>query len=199
MHRSVHFAHNRNMARPKNFTRDGVLANVLPVFWQHGYADTSLQALEEATGVNRSGLYAEFKDKEDLFVQSLQYYLDAQAKRGLLTREPLGWKNIEEFLKMGPCTTDGQKGCFAVSSIREFPILPPKAVEMVTQSFALLKRTIAKNIEAEESRMNPNELADLVVTFFTGLSMEQNLNISRASVTRKVENFMMLVRQMGKR
>jgi hypothetical protein len=47
--------------------------------------------------------------------------------------------------------------------------------------------------------MNPNELADLVVTFFTGLSMEQNLNISRASVTRKVENFMMLVRQMGKR
>jgi AcrR family transcriptional regulator len=197
MHRSVHFAHNGSMARPKNFTRDGVLANVLPVFWQHGFADTSLQALEEATGVNRSGLYAEFEDKEDLFVQSLQYYLDAQAKRGLLTHEPLGWKNIERFLKMGPCTLDGQKGCFSVSSIREFPILPPKAVEMVTQSLADLKRTIAKNIEAEGTRMNANDLADLILTFFTGLSMEQNLNASRASVTRKVENFMLLVRQLG--
>jgi hypothetical protein len=31
--------------------------------------------LEQATGVNRSGLYAEFKDKEELFVQSLRYYL----------------------------------------------------------------------------------------------------------------------------
>jgi len=186
------------MARPKNFTRDGVLANALPVFWQHGFADTSLQALEEATGVNRSGLYAEFEGKEDLFVQSLQYYLDAQTKRGLLTHEPLGWKNIEQFLKLGPFLIDGQKGCFSVSSIREFPILPPKAVEMVTQSFTNLKRTIAKNIEAEGSRMNANELADLVLTFFTGLSMEQNLNASRASVARKVENFMTLVRQMGK-
>jgi TetR/AcrR family transcriptional regulator, copper-responsive repressor len=187
------------MAKPKNFTRDGVLANALPVFWQHGFADTSLQGLEQATGVNRSGLYSEFKDKEDLFVQSLQYYLDVQAKRGLLTREPLGWKNIEQFLKLGPCTIDGQKGCFSVSSIREFPILPPKAVKMVTQSFANLKRTIARNIEAEESRMNANELADLAVTFFIGLSMEQNLNASRTSVTRKVENFMMLIGEMGQR
>ena len=75
MHRSVHFDQNRNMAKPKNFTRDGVLANTLPVFWQHGFADTSLQALEEATGVNRSGLYSEFTDKEDLFMQSLQLYV----------------------------------------------------------------------------------------------------------------------------
>ena len=192
----MHFAHNRNMARPKNFTRDGVLANALPVFWQHGFADTSLQVLEEATGVNRSGLYSEFEDKEDLFVQSLQYYLEAQAKRGLLTRDPLGWNNLEQFLKVAPCTIDGQKGCFSVSSIREFPILPPKAVEIISKSFANLKRLITENIEAEESRMNANELADLVVTFFTGLSMEQNLKASRASVTRKVDNFMMLIRQM---
>ena len=31
-----------SMARPKNFTRNGVLANALSVFWQHGFADTSL-------------------------------------------------------------------------------------------------------------------------------------------------------------
>ena len=196
MHRSVHFAHNRSMARPKNFTRDGVLASALPVFWQHGFADTSLQALEEATGVNRSGLYSEFEDKEDLFVQSLQYYLDAQAKRGLLTNVPLGWKNIEKFLRMAPCSTDGQRGCFSVSSIREFPILPPKAIEIIAESFANLKRLIRENVEAEKPQMNANELADLVLTFFTGLCMEQNLKASRASVTRRVNAFMVLIRQM---
>ena len=196
MHRSVHFRHNIDMAKPKNFTRDGVLANALPVFWQHGFADTSLQALEEATGVNRSGLYSEFEDKEDLFVQSLQYYLDVEAKTGLLTRAPLGWKNIEQFLKTAPRRIDGQKGCFSISCIREFPILPPKAIEIVTESFTNLKRIIAKNIEAEGSRMNANELADLVVTFFSGLSIEQNLKASRASVTRQVENFMMLARRI---
>jgi AcrR family transcriptional regulator len=50
------------MARPRNFSREGVLERALPVFWKHGFADASLQELEKATGVNKSGLYAEFSD-----------------------------------------------------------------------------------------------------------------------------------------
>src|ERR1700737_5253158 len=69
------------MGRPKNFTRDAVLEKALPVFWRRGFADTSLQELEKTTGVNKSGLYAEFKDKEDLFVQSLRYYLEEEKTR----------------------------------------------------------------------------------------------------------------------
>jgi AcrR family transcriptional regulator len=80
------------MGRPKNFTRDAVLEKALPVFWRRGFADASLHELELATGVNKSGLYAEFKDKEDLFMQSLQYYLESLEKKGLLTTEP--WAGI---------------------------------------------------------------------------------------------------------
>ena len=54
------------MGRPKNFSRKGVLEKALPVFWRRGFADASLHELEVATGVNKSGLYSEFKDKEDL-------------------------------------------------------------------------------------------------------------------------------------
>ena len=92
------------MGRPKKFNRQGVLEKALPVFWRRGFADASLHELEEATGVNKSGLYSEFKDKEDLFIQSLQYYLEGLKKKGLLTAEHLGWNNIERFLKMGSCT-----------------------------------------------------------------------------------------------
>jgi len=55
------------MARPKNFSREDVLEKALPVFWKHGFADTSLQELEKSTGVNKSGLYSEFSGKEELF------------------------------------------------------------------------------------------------------------------------------------
>jgi AcrR family transcriptional regulator len=41
-----------------------------------------------ATGVNKSGLYSEFQDKGDLFMQSLQYYLESLEKKRLLTAEP---------------------------------------------------------------------------------------------------------------
>jgi hypothetical protein len=41
------------MGRPKNFSREEVLEKAMPVFWKHGFADTSLQDLEQATGVNQ--------------------------------------------------------------------------------------------------------------------------------------------------
>jgi TetR/AcrR family transcriptional regulator, copper-responsive repressor len=184
------------MGRPKNFSRQGVLAKALPVFWRHGYADTSLQALEHATGVNKSGLYAEFEGKEDLFLESLRYYLDEQAKKGLLTSAPLGWANIARFLRLAPCDIDGQKGCFSVSSMRELAILPPKAAALVTKSRTSLKHLLAKNVEAERTTMDPHAIADLVLTFFTGLSMEHNLKQSRSSVLRQIERFMKVLQSL---
>ena len=138
------------MGRPKNFSREEVLEKAMPVFWKHGFADTSLQELERATGVNKSGLYTEFRDKEDLFVACLRHYLESQEKRGFLTREPLGWKNIETFLKNGPLNKGEQQGCFSVNSMREFAILPDEAYGVITENRALLQRLLAMNIEAEK-------------------------------------------------
>ena len=182
------------MARPRNFSREGVLEKALPVFWKHGFADASLQELEKATGVNKSGLYAEFAGKEDLFLESLRFYLDRLQQRGLLTVEPPGWDNIEQFLKLGPSSTEGQKGCFAISSMRELAILPPEAIEILRQSRVQLKQLIARNIEAEKPEANVDELAGMVLTFFAGLSMEQNLKSSRAATGRKVDNLMRVLR-----
>ena len=184
------------MGRPKKFNRQGVLEKALPVFWRSGFAEASLHELEVATGVNKSGLYSEFNDKRDLFMQSLQYYLESLENKGLLTAEPLGWNNIERFLKMGPCSMEGQKGCFAVSSMRELAILPTEAVGIITRSRSKLKQLIAKNIEVECPKMNADSLAELVLTFFTGLSMEHNLSSSRPSIVRKIDDLMNIVRTL---
>ena len=66
------------MGRPKSFSREDVLEKAMPVFWKRGFAATSLQDLEQATGVNKSGLYAEFRDKEEIFLECLRHYLGGQ-------------------------------------------------------------------------------------------------------------------------
>jgi AcrR family transcriptional regulator len=48
-----------------------VFDRAIPVFWKHAFANTTVQQLEEATGVNKSGPYSEFKDKEGLFLPVL--------------------------------------------------------------------------------------------------------------------------------
>ena len=184
------------MGRPKNFNREEVLEKAMSVFWKHGFSDTSLQQLEQATGVNRSGLYSEFRDKEDLFVACLRYYLESQQKRGLLTKEPLGWDNVETFLKHGPLNKGEQKGCFSVNSMREFAILPDKAHAIVAENRATLQRLLAMNIEAEKPRMDPRLIAELVLAFFSGLCIEQNLKSGKASSARKIESLMKMLRSL---
>jgi AcrR family transcriptional regulator len=187
---------NMFMGRPKSFSREEVLEKAMPVFWKHGFADTSLQELERATGVNKSGLYTEFRDKEDLFVACLRHYLESQEKRGLLTREPLGWNNVETFLKNGPLNKGEQQGCFSVNSMREVAILPDEAYAVMTESRALLERLLAMNIEAENPRMAPSAIAEMVVSFFSGLCIERNLTSGKTSSNRKIENFMTALRRL---
>jgi TetR/AcrR family transcriptional regulator, copper-responsive repressor len=184
------------MGRPKGFSREEVLEKAMPVFWKHGFADTSLQELEQATGVNKSGLYSEFRDKEDLFVACLRHYLDSQGKRGLLTKEPLGWKNVETFLKNGPLNKEEQQGCFSVNSMREIAILPDEAYGVVTENRALLERLLVMNIEAEKTKMAPSSIAEMVLSFFSGLCIERNLKSGKASSTRRIANFMTALRNL---
>ena len=187
---------NEGMGRPKNFSRVQVLEKAMPVFWKHGFADTSLQDLERATGVNKSGLYTEFRNKEDLFMACLRHYLENQGKRGLLTKEPLGWNNVEDFLKNGPLYKGEQQGCFSVNSMREFAILPDEAYAVVTENRAIVKRLLAVNIEAEKTRMAPSAIAEMVLSYFSGLCIERNLKPGKSSSTRKIKSFMTALRSL---
>src|ERR1700733_7469902 len=184
------------MGRPKNFSREEVLEKAMPVFWKHGFADTTLQDLERATGVNKSGLYTEFRDKEDLFLACLRHYLESQNKSVLLTKEPLGWKNVETFLKSGPLNKREQQGCFAINSMREFAILPDEAYGAITENRALLQQLLAANIEAEKPTMASSAIAEMVLSFFSGLCIERNLKSGKASYTRKIDNFMTALRNL---
>jgi TetR/AcrR family transcriptional regulator, copper-responsive repressor len=191
---AVELTDNVAMGRRKLFTREDVLDKAIPVFWKHGLAETSVQDLEQATGVRKSGLYTEFKDKEDLFVQSLRRYFEVLMARGHLTKQPLGWVNVESFLKV--CYGSwGQKGCFSVNSMREFADLPPKARQIMVASVMKAHQLLIDNLAAARGSHDDNDsLAGLIVTFFSGICLEQNLGPDRARITKKIDAFMQLIR-----
>ena len=70
-----------------------------------------------------------------------------------------------------------------------FAILPDEDHGIVTDNRALLHRLLAMNIEAEEPKMAPSAIAEIVLSFFSGLCIERNLKSGKASSTRKIENF----------
>jgi AcrR family transcriptional regulator len=179
------------MGRPKGFTREEVLMKAIALFWEKGLSDTTLQDLESATGVNKSGLYTEFRDKEDIFLESLRHYLNTRGGDKILSSEPKGWSNVRRFLEIGQTCYSGQRGCFSVNSLRDASRLPPEARAIIDDNNAKLKRLLTSNVKAEVPRIsNPNLLSDLILTFFSGLCLEENSLVSPTVTKKKIDQFM---------
>jgi AcrR family transcriptional regulator len=183
------------MGRPKLFDREDVLRKAMPVFWKHGYAHTSVQELEKAPGVNKSGLYSEFNDKEDLFLETLKYYFAHRKNREFLKREPYGWKNIEEYLLFSArSSTLNLKGCFGVATMRELECLPEEARNIVNGSRKTLKGLWVQNIAAEKTHRSPEDISEVLSTFYSGLCIHQNLKMPRAVLEKAVSDFIVVLK-----
>ena len=182
------------MGRPRKFSREGVLQKALPVFWKYGFARTTLPDLEQATGVNKSGLYAEFESKEALFLACLRYYLDTRNGGALLLAEPLGWRNIERFLAEAPSCAFDQRGCFFVNSMRELDCLPAEARKVIADGSAKLKQLLRANVAVENPKIDVKSVSELISVFFSGICIEANLNPDRKRARRKIRDFMQMVR-----
>lgn len=184
------------MGRPRKFNRDGVLDRAIPVFWTYGFARTSVQDLEAATGVNKSGLYAEFAGKEDLFLAALRRYLVQQDPAPILNAAPLGWANIERFLRDGPGRLPDRLGCFGVNSLREVAALPAGARETLVEARRAMRAMIEANVRAEAAGADAGTVCDLVLTFFSGTCIEANLHPDPERVEEKLREFMRMLRDL---
>lgn len=184
------------MGRPRNFDRKDVLTKTLPLFWARGFADTGLQDIEKATGVNKSSLYSEFKNKEDLFVATLRHYGETFEANELLKTQPLGWDNIQKFLERIATCPGGNRGCFAVNSMREIAILPTEAKKVLIAGRNDLERLLIENIAAEETKTSPEALASLLSTFFSGFCMDLHFNANKGRSARKAKDFIKMLRTM---
>jgi TetR/AcrR family transcriptional regulator, copper-responsive repressor len=184
------------MGRIKQFNRNDVLQKALPLFWEKGFANTGMQEIEKATGVNKSGLYSEFKDKNEIFLESLKYYIEMQSQGMCLLEKPLGWKNIKTLLNRVIAVHDPKnpQGCFMINSFRELSGLPKQAHDIIGKNREALKEQAILNLKAE-GVSNPEVLADLILTFFSGLAIEQNLSSNQKDLERKVARFLKTIQE----
>lgn len=64
-------------------TRKRIVEAAAPIFNQHGYEGSSLNALMEATGLKKGGIYRHFASKEELAAEAFDYTWDAAWKARL--------------------------------------------------------------------------------------------------------------------
>jgi AcrR family transcriptional regulator len=88
------------VGRPQAFDTASAVRAARQVFWNAGYDEAAMPALEAATGLCRSSIYHAFGNKRGLFDAALTSYLDEVVRprlRPMLT-EPVAPEAIENYL-----------------------------------------------------------------------------------------------------
>lgn len=102
------------MAGPaKQFDKDEALGRALHLFWTQGYEATSMQDLVDAMGINRASMYQTYGNKHQLFLASIQRYMDGSlANLQQLQQAPgSALTNLRGFFEDVVCTDNQRQGC----------------------------------------------------------------------------------------
>jgi AcrR family transcriptional regulator len=112
------------MPRNKTYDNDLVLEKAMNIFWINGYEATSVRMLEKEMGINQFSIYASFKNKKNLFIQSIHSYREFVKKYRfqVLLRHDAGLAELKDFLMKSVTVSEAglsAKGCLIVNTAGE--------------------------------------------------------------------------------
>ncbi|MBQ0216436.1 TetR/AcrR family transcriptional regulator [Alcaligenes faecalis] len=165
--------------RTKEFEPDEIADAAMRVFWQRGYAATSIQDLVEGTGLSRSSLYSTFESKQGLYQQALNRYSIVTAGNiELLSGSGSPKAQIRKLLVSvveDELNDPQRRGCLAANATLELAGQDEAVAEWVAHNFQRLHKALEKLIrhgqQAGEiaSDKNPRALANFFVSTMQGL------------------------------
>ncbi|QII84408.1 TetR/AcrR family transcriptional regulator [Bordetella hinzii] len=137
--------------RTKDFEPDEIADAAMRVFWQRGYAATSIQDLVEGTGLSRSSLYNTFENKQGLYQQALRRYeAVTTANVALLSGAGSPQALIRQLLLRVAEDELGdpqRRGCLAANGTLELAGQDEAVAEWVARNFQRLQKALEKLIQ----------------------------------------------------
>lgn len=165
--------------RTKTFEPDEIADAAMKVFWQRGYAATSIQDLVEGTGLSRSSLYSTFESKHGLYQQALIRYQAVTASNVALLDSPGDAKDLIRQLLMRILEDElddrQRRGCLVANATLELAGQDETVAKLVAHNFERLQKALEKLIRRGQQSgdittgKNPRALAWFFVNTIQGL------------------------------
>ena len=163
-------------------TRDRLITTAMQMFWQKGYASTSVADILHGAGVNSGSLYHFFPGKQDLLLAVLARYLE---DIGPMLLEP-AWRGesdpIEKVFallaryRQAIVQTDTTYGCPIGGLALEIHEPDPPVREALAANFVAWTDAVRECLEAAGDRLpirhDRKELAGFILTVMEGGVMQ---------------------------
>lgn len=163
------------MSRHRSIDDGTVLDRALELFWQHGYADTSMRDLTRATGLGSAALYHRFTGKDGLFMETVRRYADRRLHERLsrLTEldEPL--EAISRFFdEIVSLSVDDRhrRGCFLVNTAVDGADMSEAARSLVRDRLSEVEAFFRGRLELarERGQLAPDLQPDVIAETLFG-------------------------------
>ncbi|PGB64859.1 TetR/AcrR family transcriptional regulator [Bacillus wiedmannii] len=193
------------MARLREFDEEKALDAAMQLFWEKGYAATSLSELTAKMEIQKPSLYSAFGDKEGLFEAALRRYTNLHAAniRTKLQNEHSVKGAIRTFFENmveEEYKKEFSKGCFCINTMVELAPHNEK-FEVLTREHqmylaVIFQELITKGIRSGELQndLNAKALAQTLVTSLIGLTVLMKSRPERSVIDNSISIIVSLVK-----
>jgi AcrR family transcriptional regulator len=189
--------------RQAQFDKQAALNKAMLVFWEKGFLGASLTDLTTAMGINKPSMYAAYGNKEALFIQAVDNYINQYASRlteALNTPDKPVKEVLRDYLNIAlnmQCSPDTPPGCFISVAATETAgaELPPKAHDKIVDVYAQPEKVLTMFFEAQRQSGKINsskpakQLALFVITFLHGLASMARNNVEQSQLKVVIDDF----------
>lgn len=182
----------RKRGRPRAYDPEVALTRAMDLFWDRGYAATSLDDLSQAMDMNRPSIYAAFGDKQALYRRALDQYrthVRAAMKKVFAETRPLRQELRDFYERAIEIYLSGKtaaRGCFMIATALTEAVVNEELRTALAETLRGLDQLLAARIALGQERSevdahaNPNELAQVGSAMLYLLAIQ-----ARAGETRK--------------
>src|SRR5271154_4078934 len=195
----------RRRGRPRAFEPETALTQALDVFWQDGFAATSLDALSAATGLNRPSLYGAFGDKRALYIQAYRQYrkrVNEEFAPLFQARAPLRAKLrriLVAALELYLSGEEGPRGCFTVLTTSSDAVADPEVRALVAEAIDSTDRAFGRLFADARAAgelpagADPRAFARLASATLHTLSIRARARIPKAEILPLVDDAVAII------
>jgi len=186
------------MGRAKAFEDQEALNKAMVLFWEKGYANTSLKELLSEMNILNGSFYNCFGNKKTVFIKALEAYQEnsLEQRRELFASGAPFKENLRSLFthsNKAPGGGECPKGCFLVNSITADLIEDKEIQEIVSlglkdfTDFLEHHMTLAVQSGELDSSLDVKKTTAVIFAYMQGLMKLSTLNNSSKDMATEVE------------
>ena len=182
------------MPRLKQFNQDEALLKAMELFWEKGYASTSLRDLTTNLGISKGSFYDTFHGKRAIFDQALCFYRTSslEALQALLDSEPdikKGMRNLFELHADRAFSGTMRNGCLIVNTCAELAGEDQIIKDVLDKHNQSVHSIIYSYLEKGGFGKDKDikAITNLFLTLFTGFNVESKYKKNKSQFLKSID------------